>query len=271
MRRLAKPPRGALPIPEMGQGCFETMQAYHGRIFRLDAHLRRLEASARFLGLRLPDDRRGLAEQLRGALRRSGLRDAVVRVAMIPRPGAAAAPHIVVQPVRPPPARAYARGIRVAVVTTRPYPLAAMSHQAKYSARLASVLAVQEAQLRGADEALWMDGNGYVTESTASNFGIVRRGVVHTAPCHLGLLAGITRDVLKDLAAAEDVALREEPMTRHDLYNADEAFLLSTLKEVMPVTVIDGRRIGTGRPGPISRRLQRAFRRLVREELHADD
>jgi branched-chain amino acid aminotransferase len=112
-----------------------------------------------------------------------------------------------------------------------------------------------------------MDALGGVTESTASNFGIVSRGTIVTPPCWLGLLAGITRDVLFELARELRVPIREVPLTRHDVYNADEAFLTSTLKEVLPVTTVDGRPIGTGRPGPIARKLHRAFRELVRREL----
>lgn len=155
----------------------------------------------------------------------------------------------------------------MAVVPARKFSVGSIDPQAKYSARLGSVLAVQDAHLRGVDEALFMDALGGVTESTASNFGIVARGEVLTPPCWLGLLAGITRDVLFELGEALRIPVREAPLTRHDLYNADEAFLTSTLKEVLSVTRIDGRAIGAGRPGPVTKQLHRAFRRLVRREL----
>jgi branched-chain amino acid aminotransferase len=251
-------------------GCFETLRAYGGRIFRLAAHLDRLQASAQDLGVALPWDRREGARQLQQALTASGLNEAVVRIALLPQLGGRTRPNIVVQPARLPPASAYRRGIHLAVVPTRKFPVSTIDNQAKYSARLASVMAVAEAQLRGADEALWMDALGAVTESTASNFGIVREGTVVTPPCWLGLLAGITRDVLCELAVSLRIPLEEAPLTRHEVYNADEAFLTSTLKEVLPVTDVDGRRIGTGRPGPITQRLLRAFRALVKRELHGD-
>ena len=186
----------------------------------------------------------------------------------MPRRGAEASPSIVVQPVQLPPASAYRRGIRAAVVPTRKFSVASITPQAKYSARLGSVLAVMDAQLRGVDEALFMDTLGYLTESTASNLGMVRHGEILTPPCWIGLLAGITRDVLFEAAQALRLPIREVPLTRHDLYNADEAFLTSTIKEVLAVTVIDGRRIGTGRPGPTTQRLRRAFRALVTRELN---
>lgn len=261
------PLRGALPDEARSNGCFETMRAYAGRIFRLQEHLDRLEASAVSLGVRMPAGRERLAGQLATALARSGLREAVVRVALLPAPRGAARPSVVVRPVALPPPSAFRRGIHIAVVPTRKFPNAAINPQAKYSARLGSVLAVLEAQLRGVDEALFMDAMGSVTESTASNVGIVRQGTILTPPCWLGLLAGITRDVLFQLACELRLPIRECPLTRHDLYNADEAFLSSTLKEFFPVTRIDGRLIGGGRPGPITKTLRRAFCRLVQQAV----
>ena len=267
MSRLAEPTVWEAPRTWTANGCFETMRAYGGRIFRLEAHLDRLSASAQSLGTQAPADRRALIRQLTQALQRSGLQEAVVRVALVPRRDEAARPSIVVQPASPLSASVYRRGIRIAVVPTRAFPVGATSPQAKFSARLGSVLAVQEAQLRGVEEALFMDAIGSVTESTASNFGIVSRGAIQTPPCWLGLLAGITREVLAESAQRLRLSLEEVPLTRHDLYNADEAFLTSTLKEVIAVTWIDGRKIASGRPGPITQRLRRAFRQLVRREL----
>jgi branched-chain amino acid aminotransferase len=265
MPGLAEPARGALPTEAESNGCFETMRAYRGRMFRLGAHLDRLDASAKFLGTPGPPQRAALARQVTGALARSGLKEAVVRVALRPS-GAASRAYVVVRRIEPPPASAYARGIRVAVVPARALGVGAVSPQAKYSARLGSVLAVADAQLRGADEALFMDQRGYITESTASNFSVIRAGVLCTPPCSLGLLWGITRDVLFELAGRLRLATVEMPLTRHELYTAQEALLSSTIKEVLPVTWIDGRRVGTGRPGPITRRLGEAFHALVRRE-----
>ena len=267
MPRVVEPPTGPLPLEAASNGCFETMRAYGGRIFRLEGHLDRLYASAQFLGTRPPADRTQLKRQLVRALARSRLPEAVVRVALLPRRGQPAQSSIVVQRVNLPPASAYRRGIRVSVVPARKFSVGSIDPRAKYSARLGSVLAVADAQLRGTDEALFLDALGGVTESTASNVGMVAQGTILTPPCWLGLLAGITRDVLFELAGRLKRPIRETPLTRHDLYNADEAFLLSTLKEVLAVTWVDGRRIGAGRPGPVTRALGRAFRALVRQEL----
>ena len=267
---------GPLPSAWGSNGCFETMRAYEGRIFRLEQHLDRLKASAAFLGTPSPPGRRILKAQLVDALKRSGLREAVVRIALIPPQAKRGSRRmrqreslssVVVQRIQVPPPSAYREGIRVAIVPGRAPAIAAITPQAKYSARLGSVLAVQEAQLRGVDEAIFMDASGYVTESTASNLGIIQHGTLLTSPCWAGLLGGITRDVLCEVARTLRVPLQEVPLTRYDLYNADEAFLSSTLKEVLAVTWIDGRRIGTGRPGPMTKHLHRAFHALVRKEL----
>ena len=274
MPSVAEPRSGPVPTEAASNGCFETMRAYHARIFRLEQHLDRLESSARYLGLCAPLQRSRIRSRLTEALRASGIQEAIVRIALLPQPrGIRRAeapdvlPSVVVQPVQLPTAQAYRQGIRVAVVPTRKSAVNAIDPRAKYSARLGSILAVADAQLRGVDEALFLDALGGVTESTASNFFIVARGGLVTAPCWIGLLQGVTRDVIGELANALRIPLREEPITRHDVYTADEAFLSSTIKEVLAVTTVDGRRIGSGVCGPMTARLHRAFKALVAKEL----
>ncbi len=267
MPQLVDPPSWPLPSIESASGCFETMRAYGGRIFRLEDHLERLYASVKYLGLQIREDPDQLGRRLVRARAASGIREAIVRVALIPDARRVASPSIVVRLVQPPHRELYQRGIRLAIVPTRKFSVNQIDPQAKFSARLGSILAVQEAHLRHADEAVFMDGMGYVTESTASNLGVIKAGVFLAPPCWLGLLAGITWQVLTELAAKLKIPVQEIPLTRHELYNADEAFLSSTIKEVLPVTEIDGRRIGTGKPGPYTARLHRAFRQLVRREL----
>ena len=221
-----------------------------------------------YLGLRPLVNRAALATRLRQALERSGVREAIVRVALIPNPQRLASPSIVVQQATMPTAAAYRRGIRVAVVPARRFPVAQIDPQAKFSARLGSILAVMDAQLRGVDEAIFLDGTtGVVTESTASNLGLIKDDAFLASPCEFGLLAGVTWQAMEELAPRVGLAVRRVPLTRVDCYNADEAFMLSTIKEVLPVTMIDGRRIGDGRPGLYTRRLHRAFKHLVKQEL----
>ncbi len=267
MPSLANPPTASLPTELDANGCFETMRAYGGRIFRLEDHLDRLQGSVRYLGLAGVPPREELRRRLTSALADSGLHEAVVRIALMPRGRGTVVPSVVVRPVEPPTAAQYRRGIQAAIVPTRKFSVNMVDARTKYSARLSSVLAVTEAQLRGVDEALFMDALGLVTESTASNFCIIKRRALITPPCWLGLLRGITRDVMEELARALGIPFHEVPLTRHDIYNADEALLTSTIKEVLAVTSVDGRTIGTGRPGPFSRRLRRAFRALVAQEM----
>ncbi|MBI4354307.1 MAG: aminotransferase class IV [Candidatus Omnitrophica bacterium] len=265
--RLLDPPRWTLPSPESASGCFETMRAYQGKIFRLPAHLGRLFASAKYLGFRMPLESHQLGRRLIERLRASGLEEAVVRVACLPDANRAAVPSIVVQPAQRPSPAMYRRGIRITVVPTRKFPVSQIDPRSKFSSRLGSVMAVVEAQLRGADEAVFLDGTGSVTESTASNLGLVKHGCLVAPPGWMGLLAGITWQAVTDVARALRMPVREVPLTRHDVYNADEAFLASTLKEVLAVTQVDGRRIGTGKPGPYTKRLHRGFQELVHREI----
>jgi branched-chain amino acid aminotransferase len=221
-------------------------------------------------GLRCALPLEALGHRLRQVLRRSALREAVVRVALIPEEPAwrVGVPSIVVKAVEPPSAAQYRRGLKVAIVPTRKFEVGAIDPQGKFSARLGSVLAVMEAQLRGADEAIFLDTmTGSVTESTASNLGVIEDGTLWAAPGWLGLLPGVTWQAMVEVAVSLRVSVRERPLTRHEVYNADEVLLSSTIKEVIGVTRVDGRRIGTGRPGPTTRRLHRAFRALVQQEL----
>ena len=263
----AWPPSWALPEIHTSSGGFETMRVYAGGIFRLQDHLVRLWATAQYLGLTIPMSQAELGRRLHEAVASSGIQEAIVRVALIPDTKRVVSPSIVVQPVPLPPPELYRRGIRLAVVPTKKFPVAQIDPQSKFSARLGSILAVMDAQLRGADEALFLDELGTITESTASNFGMIKNGAFLAAPCSSGLLAGITWQVLLELTGALKIPVHETPLTRHDVYNADEAFLTSSIKEVLPVTVIDGRAIGGGKPGPVSARLQRAFSALVGREM----
>lgn len=268
MPSVVEPKTGVLS-EAVASGCFETMHAYEGRIFRLDAHLNRLEASSRYLGVAVSVSRKELARKLSAALKTSGLKEATVRVALLPQTlrTKKSLVSIIVQPSESPSSMVYRQGITTAIVPTKKFSVAAIDPRSKYSARISSILATVEAQLRGVDEALFMDDLGSVTESTASNFGIIKNGRVLTPPCWLGLLGGITRDVTLEAAARIGVPVSEVPLTRHEVYTADEAFLSSTTKEILSIRMVDGRRIGSEIPGPLTRRLQRAFTTLVREEL----
>jgi branched-chain amino acid aminotransferase len=258
---------GAVPDEWDTHGCFETMRVYQGKVFRLREHLVRLYESAHYLQTRPNQSLAVLEQELLAAVAQSGLQEAVLRVALVPHGDRPTEVRAVVQPVVMPSEREYQQGIAIAVVPARSFPVASIDPRAKYSARLGSKLAILDAIARGVDEALFLDARGFVTENTASNYAIVRFGKVLTPPCYLGLLWGVTRQMLFDCAQRLGVACEERPLTRHDIYNAEEAFLTSTIKEVLPIVKVDGRRIGTGNPGPVARQFLQAFRVYVEEEL----
>jgi branched-chain amino acid aminotransferase len=258
-----------------GDGIFEGIRAYGGRIFRLEQHLDRLYDSARFLMLEVPLARDQMREAIVETVRRSGLRDAYIRpvisrgvgdLGLDPRKCKTATVVIIVDTIQLYPKEAYERGLRAVTATTRKIRPDALSPQAKTLNYLNNIMARMEANQAGADEAIMLTGDGYVSECTADNFFIIRRGEVWTAPPFLGILKGVTREAVMALARDLEIPAFEKVFTLHDVYTADECFLTGTGAELGPVVEVDARPIGTGRPGPISLRLGQAFREIVRSE-----
>ena len=258
-----------------GDGIFEGIRAYGGRIFRLEQHLDRLYDSARFLMLEVPLARDQMREAIVETVRRSGLRDAYIRpvisrgvgdLGLDPRKCKTATVVIIVDTIQLYPKEAYERGLRAVTATTRKTRPDALSPQAKTLNYLNNIMARMEANQAGADEAIMLTGDGYVSECTADNFFIIRRGEIWTAPPFLGILKGVTREAVMALARALEIPAFERVFTLHDVYTADECFLTGTGAELGPVVEVDARPIGTGRPGPITLRLGQAFRELVRSE-----
>ncbi len=259
MNRRPTAVRWSHPWPD-DQGCFETMRAYDGRIAALDAHVERLWASARALRLPVEANPSSAKRVILTALTRSRLRSALVRVQLV-----GAQLRVIVEPFQSLPSQWFRDGISAVTVPTRKTPIAAIDYQSKASARLGSVLATIEATQRGGIEALQLGREGWVTETTVSNLFAVRGRVVTTPPTHLGVLAGVTRQLVMTAARQGGLRVAEQPLTRHDCYNAQEVFLSSTTKEILPVVRLDGRVIGAGCPGPISRRLHEVLQRLIKD------
>lgn len=258
-----------------GDGIFEGIRAYGGRVFRLEQHLDRLYDSARFLMLDIPLSRDEMREAILETVRRSGLRDAYIRpvisrgvgdLGLDPRKCKTATVVIIVDTIQLYPKEAYERGLRAVTATTRKTRPDALSPQAKTLNYLNNIMARLEANQAGADEAIMLTGDGYVSECTADNLFLVRRGEIWTPPAFLGILKGITREAVMTLARALEIPVFEKVFTLHDVYTADECFLTGTGAEIGPVTEVDARPIGTGGPGPMSLRLAQAFRALVRSE-----
>lgn len=252
-----------------GDGVFETLRTYRGVPFALDEHLERLDGSARAIGMRLPLSLPALEREIDGALRAADNPESYVRV-MITRgqgplgldPSQATAPLRVlfVEPLSPLPAAIYREG--VAVVTERTERAADAAPGAKVVNYHASILALQRARAAGAHEALLLDAEGYILEGTTSNFFLVLDGELLTPPKG-AILQGVTRNRLIALAGHEGVSIRYGAIGKNDLRDASEAFLTSSLRELVPVVRADGATVGPGAPGPVTRRLHQAFRRSV--------
>ncbi len=258
-----------------GDGIFEGLRAYNGRIFRLDRHLDRLYDSAQYLMLDIPMSKQELAAAILETVRRCGLRDAYIRpvisrgvgdLGLDPRKCKVLTVIIIVDTIQLYPRDAYARGLRAVTATIRKVRPDALSVQAKTLNYLNNILARIEANRAGVDEAFMLTSDGYVCECSADNIFLVRREEVWTPPAYLGILRGVTRETVMELVRQHGGPMLERVFTLHDVYTADECFLTGTGAEVGPVVEVDGRRIASGIPGPMTQRLISAFRELVARE-----
>ena len=257
-----------------GDGVFEGIRVYNGKIFECDTHLDRLWASAKAIRLTIPLSREQLNAAMEETVRASGYRDCYIRAVVTrgagdlgidPRKSPKASVFIIVDLIAVYPRELHEKGMSVitsSVIRNHPNALSARIKSLNY---LNNILAKIEANDAGAGEAVMLNHEGNVAECTVENIFIVRSGQVQTPTASDGILEGVTRKVMIQLCGQMGVPFVEKILQRHDLYIADECFLTGTGAEVVPVTKIDGRPIGTGEPGPITRRLMDAFHRHVRE------
>ncbi len=258
-----------------GDGVFEGIRAYHGRVFRLEEHINRLFESAHSIMLPIPFDRNGMVDAVVRTVRANNLRDAYIRVVVSrgcgdlgldPRKCRESQVVIIADKIVLYPGELYEKGLTVITVATRRNIAAALDPKIKSLNYLNNILVKIEANQAGVMEALMLTGDGYVSEGSGDNIFIYRKGVLMTPPPYLGILEGITRAAVIDLARGEGITVQEAPFTRHDLYVSDECFLTGTAAEVIPVIEVDARAIGSGRPGPVTRRLMELFRNLTATE-----
>jgi branched-chain amino acid aminotransferase len=258
-----------------GDGVFEGIRAYGGKIFRLRQHLERLYNSAKAIWLEIPISREDLARAIRQTLELNGLKDAYIRVVVTrgagslgldPRKTSDPQVIIITDHIQLYPPEFYENGLEIITVSTiRNHPNA-VNPRIKSLNYLNNILAKIEAIQAGCQEALMLNHKGEVAECTGDNIFVVTRGVLRTPPLDAGILEGITRNAVIELAQRAGIAVREEALTRHDVYTADECFLTGTAAEIIPVVKCDGRIIGNGKPGPITKQLRERFFALVREE-----
>jgi branched-chain amino acid aminotransferase len=247
-----------------GDGVFEGIRLYGGNVFRLDEHLERLEYSAKAIMLKIPLTRAELSEATCETCRQNGLTDAYIRLVvtrgvgdlglapwLCPKPSL----FIIASKISLYPQEYYDNGLAIVTVPTRRINPAALPPTIKSLNYMNNIL--------GALEAIMLNDQGYVAECTADNVFIVHKGEIITPAASQGALKGVTRSTILDIAKDLGIPIREADMTRYDIWVADECFLTGSGAEVIPAVKLDGREIGSGRPGPITQRVLAAFRKRV--------
>jgi branched-chain amino acid aminotransferase len=253
-----------------GDGVFEGIRVYGGKIFRLEEHVARLYESARTLELHVPMEQPEMIEAIARTVAANGQDDAYVRVVVSRGPGdlgidPAKCPRatvvIVVDAIAMYPREAYDFGIDLVTASVRRVPKESLDPRVKSLNYLNNILAKLEAKNAGCLEAIMLNHHGSVAECTGDNLFIVKHGRLETPAVTQGALAGITRGVVLEIAATLGIEARETELALHDVYNADECFLTGTAAEIVPVVSVDGRTVGDGRPGAVTRLVMAEFRR----------
>ena len=256
-----------------GDGLFEGIRAYQGRIFKLKEHIDRLHCSARSILLRLPLTSRELTAAIIATCRQNRLRDAYIRLVVTRgigtlglNPNRCKRPSVIIiaGKITLYPAAFYEHGMEIITVPTTRNLHSALNPAIKSLNYLNNVLAKIEANNGGCEEAIMLNAEGFVAECTGDNLFIVKDGRLLTPPLSAGALYGITRQVVMELAAETGRKAIESNLTRYDLFNADECFLTGTAAELVPVVKIDGRVIGNGKPGRVTRGLMAQYRALTK-------
>ena len=251
-----------------GDGVFEGIRVYSGKIFKLDAHIKRLYQSAKVIRLEIPLSQSKLVNAIEKTVEANGVIDGYIRLVVTRGTGnlglnpfvcEKSIIFIIADNIQLYPEELYETGMKVISATTvRNHPLA-IPPQAKSLNYLNNILAKIEALDSNVPEAIMYNHEGYVAEATGDNVFIVRNGVIYVPPVEAGALEGITRDVVIRLAKKENIEVVEKNLTRFDLYICDEFFLTGTAAEVIGVVEIDGRVVGDGMPGPITKLLRKRF------------
>ena len=255
-----------------GEGLFETLRAYRGRVFRLDNHVERLIKSARSLGIPLPRELSRIEGAIVKLLRLNRLSDARVRVTLSrgPGPGTASAKpkaRLFITASRfPSPGRIQKNGVSAVISSIRRNPHSPLS-RLKSQNYLECILARDEARRRKSYEAIFLDTRGYVVEGSTSNIFLVSDGRLITPSLEGPLLPGITRRVVLEIVGHLGIPVRQRKVKPAELSEAREVFLTNSLVEVLPAIRIEGKKVGSGRPGPVTRTLQKAYKNEVDQVL----
>ena len=256
-----------------GDGVFEGIRAYDGKIFRLREHLERLYDSAKAIALTIPMSIEEMTAMTEEALQKSGIGNAYLRhivtrgvgdLGLDPRNCPRPTVILIVDTIKLFKSEVIARGLTVVTAGTPIPQREALSPRIKSLNYLAHIMAKLEGINAGADEVLMLEAGGTVAEGSGQNLFIVKQGVLKTTPPWAGILKGVTRDAVLELAAEMAMPVQETMLNRYDVYTADEAFFTGTASELIAIRTVDGRQIGTEWPGTTTKRLQEAFAQLVR-------
>jgi branched-chain amino acid aminotransferase len=256
-----------------GDGVFEGIRVYGGKIFKLSEHIDRLYDSAKAIWLTIPMPKDEMVSVTEEAVRRSGIAEAYIRhiitrgvgdLGLDPRKCPKPSIIIIVDTIRLFPEEVYETGLRVVTAGTPIPHREALSPRVKSLNYLAHILAKIEGIHSGADEVLMLDSEGHVAEGSGQNIFVVKNGVIRTPTPYAGILKGVTRDVVIDLARGAGYDMQETMLNRYDVYTADEAFFTGTASELIAIRQVDGRTIGNGKPGPVTRDLRSRFQALAR-------
>ena len=256
-----------------GDGVFEGIRSYSRLVFKLREHIDRLYESAHTIMLKIPLSKAEMINVVKQTLRVNNLSDAYIRLVVTrgegdlgldPRKCGRATVFVIADKIELYPKKLYEQGLALITVATQRNVPEALNPQIKSLNYLNNILAKIEAINAGYEEAIMLSPSGYVTECTGENLFVVDDRTLRTPPPYIGVLRGITRQSVLDLGRTLRLQVREELLTRYDLFNANECFLTGTAAEIVPVVKIDGRTIGSGKPGPVTKRLQQAFRQLTK-------
>jgi len=256
-----------------GDGIFEGIRAYHGLVFKLKEHIDRLFYSAKAILLNIPMAHEEMLRAVVATCRENQIRDGYIRLIVTRgvgglglNPNRCKNPSVIIiaDTIQLYPPELYERGLDIITVPTVRNLHSALNPAIKSLNYLNNILAKIEANNGGCEEAIMLNAEGFVSECTGDNVFIVKAGQMFTPPLSAGALYGITRSVVIDLAKESGIAVSEPNLTRYDLFNADECFLTGTGAELIPVVKIDGRVVGTGKPGPITKSLVEKYKALTK-------
>jgi branched-chain amino acid aminotransferase len=255
-----------------GDGIFEGIRAYNGRVFKLKEHIDRLFYSAKAILLEIPISHAEIMKAVVDTCRKNKLRDGYIRLVVTRgigtlglNPNRCKRPSVIViaDKIQLYPKEMYDNGMAIVTVPTTRNLHNAVNPAIKSLNYLNNILAKIEANIAGVEEAIMLNADGYVAECTGDNIFILKDGKMYTPPLSAGALYGITRGVVMGMAQEAGIEVSEPNLTRYDVFNADECFLTGTGAELIPVTKVDGRVIGTGKPGPITKSLVKSYHALT--------